>query len=94
MRPTLGGLNADQWFTIARTLSTLVLLCLLVWLAGRLLRRCVRSIADHRRAERERRKEWQAARRRRQFRSETPRRYLLERSNGLVWPAANDDKPR
>lgn len=92
MRPTLDGLNADQWFTLARVMGEGLLLCVLLWFAGRAVRRGLRHLADHRRAKRERHEEWLDAVRRRQFRSSTPPGYLRERGNGAVtdeptpWP--------
>jgi hypothetical protein len=88
VRPTLDGLNAGEWFMVARALTTLVLLCLLLWFIGHMVSRCIRSIAAHRRAERERHERWLDRQRERQFRSVTPDAYLRERGYGAgcVWP--------
>ena len=63
MRPTLDGLNASQWFTVARVGAEFLLAAVLLWFVGRCVRRGLAHIADARRRKRERERErrWRAA---------------------------------
>jgi hypothetical protein len=65
MRPTIDGLNATEWLTVARVGTELLFIGVILWMVGRYLARAVRFIRDEREAERARRKaheDWLAER--------------------------------
>jgi hypothetical protein len=78
MRPTIDGLNADQWFHVASVGACGLLIGTTLWMVGRYCVRAVRFLRAERLAEQARRKahaEWLAERERA---ANAPERYIKE----------------